>query len=285
MNTYFDCYPCFFTQALKTSRMITSDEKVLWKILSEVAAYLSGLPIAATPPEIGRKIYRLIAKNTGVDDPYLKIKERCTRQALALYPEMKRQVETSADPLMTAARAAIAGNIIDFGVTADFDLTKDVEKVFNQELAINAYDDFCSALKRAERIIYLGDNAGETVFDRILIEEIRKPVTFVVREKPVINDAVRKDAVEAGIDLVADIVSSGCDAPGTILELCSPAFLEFLQKADMIISKGQGNYEGLSDVRLPIFFLLKAKCQVIARDLGVEQGSIVLKRHNPHISP
>ena len=278
MKAYFDCYPCFFNQTLKTSRLITSDEKVLWKILSEVAAYLAGLPIEATPPEIGRRIYRLIAKNTGVNDPYLKIKELCTRQALALYPEMKRRVEASSDPLMTAVRVAIAGNIIDFGFGADFNLTEDMEKVLTQGLAINAYDDFCSALKRTERIIYLGDNAGETVFDRILIEEIGKPVTFVVREKPVINDAVCKDAVEAGIDKVAEIISSGCDAPGTIPGLCSSRFLEILHAADMIISKGQGNYEGLSDAKLPLFFLLKAKCQVIARDLGVEQGSLVLKR-------
>lgn len=278
MKAYFDCYPCFFTQAIKTSRMVTSDERIIWKILSEVAAYLAGLPIEATPPEIGRKIYRLIATSTGVDDPYLKIKELCTQQALAMYSEMKHRVEASSDPLMTAVRVAIAGNIIDFGLDTDFDLKKDVEKLLFQELAINDYRDFCSALKQAERIVYLGDNAGETVFDRILIEEIRKPVTFVVRERPVINDAVRKDALEAGIDKVAEIISSGCDAPGTIPELCSPGFLEILNAADMIISKGQGNYEGLSNAELPVFFLLKAKCPVIARDLGVEQGCILLKR-------
>lgn len=276
MKAYFDCYPCFFTQTIKTSRMVTSDERVIWKILSEVAAYLAGLPIEATPPEIGRKIYRLIATSTGVDDPYLKIKEHCTQQALAMYSEMKHRVEASSDPLMTAVRVAIAGNIIDFGLDTDFDLKKDVEKLLFQELAINDYRDFCSALKQAERIVYLGDNAGETVFDRVLIEEIRKSVTFVVRERPVINDAVRKDALEAGIDKVAEIISSGCDAPGTIPELCSPGFLEILNAADMIISKGQGNYEGLSNAELPVFFLLKAKCPVIARDLGVEQGSIVL---------
>ena len=263
--------------------MITSDENIIWKILSEVAAYLAGLPIEATPPEIGRRIYRLIADNTGVADPYLKIKELCTQQALALYPEMKQRVAASSDPLLTALRVAIAGNIIDFGIGVDFDLTEDVEKVFTQELRIDDYSDFQKALTEAQRIVFLGDNAGETVFDRVLIEAMEKPATYVVRESPVINDAVRKDAEEAGLDKVADIISSGCDAPGTIPELCSPGFLEILSSADMIISKGQGNYEGLSSKNaasdLPIFFLLKAKCPVIARDLGIEQGSIVLKRH------
>jgi uncharacterized protein with ATP-grasp and redox domains len=278
MKSYLDCYPCFFTQAIKTSRMITSDEKKIWQILNEVSLYIPDVPFGATPPEIGREVYRIISKRTGIKDPYRKIKEKCTRQALSLYPELKKLINSSEDRLMTAVRLSIAGNIIDFGANFDFDLKKDVGTILSQDFSINHYREFCEALDKARKILYLADNAGETVFDRFLLEEINKPVIYVVRAHPVINDATREDALLAGIDKVAEIVSSGCDAPGNILKFCSDEFLKVYRSADLIISKGQGNYEGLSDEDRPIFFLLKAKCHVIARDIGIDEGSIVLMK-------
>lgn len=278
MKSYLDCYPCFFTQAIKTSRMITSDEKKIWQILNEVSLSLPEIHFGATPPEIGREVYRIISKRTGIKDPYRKIKEKCTRQALSLYPELKKLINSSEDRLMTAIRISIAGNIIDFGANFDFDLKKDVGTILSQDFSINHYREFCEALDKARKILYLADNAGETVFDRFLIEEINKPVIYVVRAHPIINDATREDALLAGIDKVAEIVSSGCDAPGNILKFCSDEFLKVYRSADLIISKGQGNYEGLSDEDRPIFFLLKAKCHVIARDIGIDEGSIVLMK-------
>jgi len=276
VKVYPDCYPCFFNQALKTARIVTSDEKELWDILISVSLALSRMSFDVTPSEIGREIYRMISEKTGVEDPYFRIKERCTRQALSLYPEMKRMVESSEDRFMTALRIAIAGNVIDFGAQADFDLKRDIRRVLFQDFAIDHSAQLRKALEKAHRVLYMADNAGETVFDRLLIEEIQKPVVYVVRERPVINDALQKDALDAGINKVAEIVSSGTDAPGTILSLCSEEFLKIYDSADLIISKGQGNYEGLSEERKPIFFLLKAKCPVVAKDIGVEEGSIIL---------
>jgi len=278
MKSYLDCYPCFFTQAIRTSRMITSDEKKIWQILNEVSLSLPEIRFGATPPEIGREVYRIISKRTGIKDPYRKIKEKCTHQALSLYPELKKLINSSEDRLMTAIRISIAGNIIDFGANFDFDLKKDVGTILSQDFSINHYREFCEALDKARKILYLADNAGETVFDRFLIEEINKPVIYVVRAHPIINDATREDALLAGIDKVAEIVSSGCDAPGNILKFCSDEFLKIYRSADLIISKGQGNYEGLSDEDRPIFFLLKTKCHVIARDIGIDEGSIVLMK-------
>ena len=278
MKSYLDCYPCFFTQAIRTSRMITSDDKKIWQILNEVSLSLPEIHFGATPPEIGREVYRIISKRTGIKDPYRKIKEKCTRQALSLYPELKKLINSSEDRLMTAIRISIAGNIIDFGANFDFDLKKDVGTILSQDFSINHYREFCEALDKARKILYLADNAGETVFDRFLIEEINKPVIYVVRAHPIINDATREDALLAGIDKVAEIVSSGCDAPGNILKFCSDEFLKVYRSADLIISKGQGNYEGLSDEDRPIFFLLKTKCHVIARDIGIDEGSIVLMK-------
>jgi len=278
MKVYLDCYPCFFDQILKTSRKITTDERKIREILAEFATFVPRISAEATPPEIGREVYRIISEKTGVMDPYKEIKKICTRQALVLYPKLKEIIISSEDRLLTAIRVAIAGNIIDFGANADFDLTKDLEALLSQELAIDHYVEFRKTLKGAQEVLYLADNAGETVFDRLLIEELGRPVVYVVREKPIINDAVYQDAEDAGVDGVAKIISSGTDAPGTILNLCSEEFIRIFQSADMVISKGQGNYEGLSEETRPVFFLLKAKCSVIAHDLGVQKGSIVLKK-------
>jgi uncharacterized protein with ATP-grasp and redox domains len=258
--------------------MITSDEKKIWEILNEVSLSIPDVPFGATPPEIGREVYRIISERTSIKDPYRKIKEKCTRQALSLYPKLKKLINSSQDRLMTAVRISIAGNIIDYGANFDFDLKKDVGTVLSQDFSINHYQEFCQALDKARKILYLADNAGETVFDRLLIEEINKPVIYVVRAQPVINDATREDALLSGIDDVAEIMSSGCDAPGNILKFCSDEFLKVYRSVDLIISKGQGNYEGLSDEDRPIFFLLKAKCHVIARDIGIDEGSIVLMK-------
>lgn len=277
MKIYLDCYPCFFQQALNVTRMITSDEEMAHQVLLEVNALLPKITGDITPPEIGREVYRIVSRLTGVKDPYREIKEKCTQQALALYPSLKERVRSADDRLRRAIRIAIAGNVIDFGSNMPFDMENDLESIIIQRFAIDNYDAFTAALTRAKDVLYIADNAGETVFDRVLIEELGKPVTYVVREHPIINDAVREDAIAAGLDKVADIISSGADAPGNILHLCSDEFLKIYEASDFIISKGQGNYEGLSGENRPIFFLLKAKCPVIAKHIGVEQGSIILK--------
>jgi uncharacterized protein with ATP-grasp and redox domains len=277
MKVYLDCYPCFFQQALSATRMVTSNEETIHQVLLEVNALLPEIKGNVTPPEIGREVYRIVSRLTGVIDPYREIKEKCTQQALALYPGLKEKVGSANDRLRTAIRIAIAGNVIDFGSNIPFDLEKDLHAILNQTFAIDHYDAFTSALSRARDVLFIADNAGETVFDRVLIEELGKPVTYVVRGRPIINDAVWEDAIAAGIDKVADIFSSGVDAPGNIMRLCSDEFFRIYEASDFIISKGQGNYEGLSEEDRPIFFLFKAKCQVIAKHIGVEQGSIILK--------
>lgn len=277
MRTFLDCYPCFLDQALRAGRLATDDETKIKQLLDEVGAMLKTIPLQSSPPETGRRIYRKIRDITGDPDPYRSIKRRNIQKALELYPVLKKSVAKSEDRLLTAARLAIAGNVIDLGVNKDFDIEKEIEDVLQKPFAINDFKAFKYHLERADRLLYLADNAAECVFDRLLIEEIQKPVTFVVRGMPVINDATRRDAVLAGVDKVAAIVSSGTDAPGTMLDTCSPKFKELFYQSNFIISKGQGNYEALSGELLPIFFLFKAKCRVIARDLGVDEGDIIIK--------
>jgi uncharacterized protein with ATP-grasp and redox domains len=257
--------------------MATGDEQKIKQVLDETGNMLKQIPIESTPPESGRLIYYKISEITGNPDPYKEIKRESTQKSLALYPSLKRRVEESQDRLLMAIKIAVAGNIIDFAANWDFNLSHEVEAVLNKDFAICDYVLFKNRLDEAHEILYLGDNAAECVFDRILIEEMQKPVIYAVRALPIINDATYEDAIQAGIDRVATIVSSGTDAPGTILNRCRPEFRKIYDHSTFIISKGQGNYEALSNQKDPLFFLLKAKCQVIADHIGVNKGDIVIK--------
>lgn len=282
MKTFLDCIPCMMSQALRTARVATGDEKLIREVLGKVGCLVKEIPMDHTPPETGEWVYRTIREVTGVDDPYKEIKAGHIREALDLYPGLKKKVAGSDDPLRTAVRLAITGNVIDLGVMRQYNLLEEIDRIMHQEFALDDYEQFRSNLDRAGSVLYIGDNAGESVFDRILIETMDKPAQFVVRDRAVINDCTREDAIASGLDKVAEIISSGTAAPGTILERCSAEFRERFRKADMIISKGQGNFEALSEEEGPVFFLLKAKCPVIANHLGIEENDIILKSsYNP----
>lgn len=280
MKTYLDCFPCFLNQALRAARMAIDDQIKIKKVLDEVGMMLPTISLESTPPESGRRIYQKVHEITGNRDPYREVKRRSTKEALALRPFLKTLVENSDDKLLTAIRMAIAGNVIDFGPNQPFDMKKEIETSLSKKFGICDYDLFKNALNKSKKILYIGDNAGECVFDGILIETIKKPVIYVVRGAPIINDATLEDARQAGIDQMATLMSSGTDAPGTLLETCSDAFIRVYNDAELIISKGQGNYEALSDQDKTIFFLLKIKCRVIAEHMGLRMGSIVLKAAN-----
>ncbi len=280
MKTYLDCIPCFFQQALRAGRMATDDAEQHKRVLDELGSMLSDVPLESSPPETGRLIYRMVSQITGNPDPFLRQKHDATQYALKIYPALKQMIVESDDSLLTAIRIAIAGNVIDFGPSTDFDIDTTLKEVMQREFAICDYSSFKGRLARAESVLYIGDNAGETVFDRLLIEQLNRPVVYVVRETPVINDATLDDAVRAGIDKVATIVSSGTDAPGTVLSTCTPDFRRMLSDSAFTIAKGQGNYEGLSNSGHPVFFLLMVKCRIIAGDIGATKGDILLKGIN-----
>lgn len=277
MKTYLECIPCFVNQALRAGRMVTDSESEIKRLLDRIGCRIKDIPLEHTPPEMGLIIYEEIEKITGISDPYKQQKQLHIAEALRLYPELKELLKASADPLMTAVRIAIAGNVIDLGMDKDFHIERDLNEILEQSFAVCDIDEFRQKLQEAKHVLYLGDNAGESVFDRLLIETMNKPVSYVVRGRPIINDVTEQDALDSGLDKVAEIISSGSPAPATILHLCTPDFIKRFESADMIISKGQGNYEGLSETKRPLFFLLKAKCPVIAKDIGVRENDIVLK--------
>ncbi len=278
MKTYLECIPCFFKQALFAARAATSDERKIKQVLDRIGGFIPDLPLDSPPPETARFVYGAVQAITGVSDPFKAHKEKSIRSALQLYPALKSAIRNSGDPLRTAVGIAIAGNVIDFGAHQRFDLEGEVKNVLTKmEPAIDHYESFKRSIEGAKTVLYLGDNSGETVLDRLLIETMQKDTVYAVRDVPIINDATIEEAVKSGIDGMARIVSSGCDAPGTILNRCSREFLGIYRTADVVVSKGQGNFESLSEEKRGIFFLLKVKCPIAARHLGTREGGMVLK--------
>lgn len=280
MKTYLECIPCFVRQGLDAARLATDDERIHEQVIREVLRLAADLDMSQSPPAIGQKIHRLIRGLINNGDPYRQAKEQFNNLALRLYPELEERVRGSEDPFETAVRLAIAGNIIDLGVKTSLP-ESDVEKTIEQSLTASFDDSQIRALKdaaaRAENILYLADNAGEIVFDRLLIEQLpTEKVAVVVKGEPVINDATMEDAKTAGLTDIVEVIDNGSDAPGTILETCSQRFRDRFENADLILAKGQGNYETLSDLDENIFFILKAKCPVIAGDIGCKIGDMIL---------
>jgi uncharacterized protein with ATP-grasp and redox domains len=278
LKTYLDCYPCFLRQALDAAQRAGADDAQQRTVLDRVLEALRQIEPGATPPEIGDQVHRIVRQVAGNGDPYREAKAVSTRQALALYPRLKKLVREADDPLGVAVRLSIAGNIMDAARLQGCDLWGTVERVLAQPFAVDDGAAFREALAGVGQVLYLADNAGETVFDRVLIEVFDMPVIYAVKGGPTLNDATREDALAAGVDRVAEIVSTGSDAPGTILDRCSKGFRKMYEQAEVLVAKGQANYETLSEEGPRVFFLLQTKCPVIARDAGVPVGSIVLRQ-------
>lgn len=283
MNVYTGCIPCFARQAVEAAEMATDDQELRQSIIRKALHALAELPYDKTPPHAGVVIHRIVKDMVGDIDPYHELKTIYNQRALDLYDEMKEMVSRSRHKYETASRLAIAGNNIDFGIRSNsehIDLHEVIDETLEKPLAINHLESFIESLEQADSIFYIADNAGEIVFDRVLVEEIpdyQNRVVYVVKGAPILNDATMKDALEAGLTDIVRVIDNGCDAPGTILELCKEPFIKELHRVDLIIAKGQANYETLSDLPHNVFFLLKAKCPVIARDLAVEVGDLILE--------
>jgi uncharacterized protein with ATP-grasp and redox domains len=283
MRTYFDCIPCIIRQALDAIRLINDDEKKHEQILREVLFLANKMDLSESPPAMAQKIHRVIRQLTETDDPYKEMKGRFNDFALQHVPRFQKLLATSEKPFETAVRLAIAGNIIDLGVKCSLTMLE-VEKTIDQALIVpfdmKDFEDFRKATVEATNILYMADNAGEIVFDRFLIEQLGpEKITLVVKGKPVINDATVEDAQAAGLTDLVRVIDNGDDAPGTILKSCSREFQQRFEKADLIIAKGQGNYETLSDVDKNMFFILRAKCPVIAGHLNCTVGTLVLRKN------
>ncbi len=274
MKTNFDCFPCFLRQTARTSKILGMDETSIWELMKRAGCMLSTMDPANPPPQNALGIYDMISEKSGERDPFNGIKKDSTAHVLSLYPELKQTIQRHRDPLEAAVRYAVCGNVIDYGVSSDFDIQEAINTILEQDFFVWEFERFRSRLTQAQWVLYLGDNCGETVFDRLLIETMDKPTTFVVRDAPIINDVTMEDAKQAGLDRVATIISSGCRAPGIIIGQTTHDFRMLYREAPLILSKGQGNFETLCDEPREIFFLFKVKCNVVADYLNCPLGSM-----------
>ncbi|NPU98893.1 MAG: DUF89 family protein [Candidatus Omnitrophica bacterium] len=278
MKATLDCIPCFIRQTLEAARMVSTDPAVHEQIVREVLRWTGEMDLRIPPPVMGQRIHRRLREITGVEDPYRAAKEQSNRMALSLLPELKAMIDTAPDPLITAARLAIAGNVIDMGVNGtvtETDVRRSIQHALEEPFTGDSAG-FQQAIANARNILYLADNAGEIVFDRLLIEQLPPGrVTVAVRGAPILNDATLTDARAVGLHEIAEIIDNGSDAPGTVLADCSPEFNRRFAAAGLILAKGQGNFETLNDESRDIFFLFKAKCPVIAAHAGVPVGAQV----------
>lgn len=279
MKASMDCYVCLMGQAITAARQVQADEPTRFRIVNRVLKELVDFDPENTPAVIADFAHRFTRQETGVADPFREAKQRATQEALTLYPHLKQLVQKAADPFETAVRLAIAGNILDLALLKNIDLEKNIDLALHKPLAIDHVTRLQQAIEQADWILYLADNAGETVFDRLLIEQIApKPVKYVVKGGPASNDATVQDALEAGLDQAAEIVTTGYDSVGIVLQHSSPEFLNLFQTAPLIILKGMGNFESLQQTDERMFFLLQAKCDAIANCLRVpKQSNVVLQ--------
>jgi hypothetical protein len=285
MKVYYECAPCFLRQAKEALDLATEDENLKMEIMEELVGIIyNEFRKDAVSNEIGTKVHRTIKNRTCNEDPYLLEKKKGNEIALKFLPKIKEIINEN-DDLETYAKAAIVGNIIDFGALGvNFDTEKGIIENMEKDIALNHVPELEEDLKSAKTVLYLADNNGEIVFDKLLIEKLKEydvEVTVALKEKPILNDACIEDAIQIGLDEVANLVSTGTDSIGVIYGDVSDEFKEIFDKSDLVISKGLGNYEGVTEMELgnkPVFCLLNAKCDPIAKDIGVNLGdNVVLK--------
>lgn len=282
MDVAKDCIPCTLKSCLRLFEdgNINPDDQD--HLLRKTLAFLSETPWQQSPPAMARDLHAMLRHESGCEDPYSEIKRRSNAAMMDRLPELRATLAAADDPFALAVRLAVAGNVIDFGAKHFFDPVQAIDRVLTADLAVDVSEDLRSDLAHAKSLLYIGDNAGEIVMDKLLLETLKHPnVTFVVRGGPIINDVTIDDAQTVGLADLARVITTGDDAPGVITSRVSAEFMSEFNHADVVIAKGQGNLEGLWDSTREIYFLLTVKCERVAQHVGVEVGDFVIWKQSP----
>jgi uncharacterized protein with ATP-grasp and redox domains len=258
--------------------VVSPDPEIQRRILARVAAYAAEATLDQTPAQMSSPVYRIVSEISGAPDPYARHKRETNRIALALAPEIRKLIASAPDPLAAALRAAVAGNVIDLGIGQAFDINRDIAELMRRPFAVDALERFRQELVPGRRLLILGDNAGEIVFDTLLVEELLKTgvqVTCTVKSGPIINDALMADAVAVGLTRLVPVIETGSDAIGVDWGRASAEFMAAVAGADVVLGKGHGNFETCHDRPGNFYFLLKAKCPIVAEAIGCRVGDHV----------
>lgn len=281
-----ECIHCLARQAVEIAEEATSDVTMQEEIIKRSLKELAEMDFNETAPEIAFRMHQHAKNITGNDDPYVRLKEQYNEIAKRIYERINEEkwLEMADDPFDMACRLAIAGNIIDFSVglrLKESDIVKSVEDSIKHDIYGTGTAALKEAVNKSKNIMYIADNAGEIIFDRFLLENLpMDKVTYVVKGGPIVNDATMKDAISTGVSELVKVIDNGHSAQGTILKDCSSTFKHEFSKADLIISKGQANFETLSDIKgKTIFYLLRAKCSSVALAIGCKKMDYVLTNY------
>lgn len=286
MKVSRECIHCLARQAVEIAEEATINETLQEDIIKKSLKILSEMNFNETAPEIAYQMHQHAKSLTGIEDPYLKLKEQYNEIAETIYNRIiaEEWLERAENPFDMACRLAIAGNIIDFSVGLKLeqaDVVQSVEDSVRMDLYGAGSSALQEAAKKANKIMYIADNAGEIIFDKFLLNQLPlEKVTYVVKGSPIVNDATMQDAISTGVTNMVKVIDNGHGAQGTILKDCSKEFVQEFVASDLIISKGQANFETLSDVKdKTIFYLLRAKCSSVAKSIGCNRMDYVLTNY------
>jgi len=283
MNIDPACVECIINQSKRVASAINADEKLTQDIIDAVEKMAPGFSFEQSPPEVASSVYEKMALIAGKADLYDEVKKLSTQKAEEFVPYLEKEILDSSEPLLTATKVAVAGNVIDLAAEYAFDLNEELDKIFHTDFSVNDYGLLKNKLSEASSVLYIADNAGEHVFDRIYVKTIlslypQVSLHYMTRGNAIINDVTYEEARESGFEEICELVNSGVNTPGFVYDRATADAQELFDKADLIITKGMGNYECLNDTkRKNLFFLLKVKCNVVARSLGREVGDIICK--------
>ncbi|MFW6266540.1 MAG: damage-control phosphatase ARMT1 family protein [Halanaerobiales bacterium] len=278
MKIQLDCIPCISRQVLEAARMITDDEDVIWEIMKKYGEMITQIDKDSKAPLVTARIHNFVKEKTNKNDLYYEFKEKNIEMASKLMPEVEKVIKNADDSLEVALVMSAMGNAIDAGVSLEVDIETNIKSAVDNGFVHSDFEKFELELQTADELLFIADNAGEAVFDKLLLKELNKrdvDVIYAVRDVPILNDITMREAEELNINKQAEVISSGCQSPGTVLEEASTEFKEIYKRADLVISKGQGNLEGLLGEERDIYFLLKAKCDLVADILEVNVGDFV----------
>jgi uncharacterized protein with ATP-grasp and redox domains len=284
MKTDEKCKLCVVDQARRAANVLKLNNTQKEAIVKLANLHIDKFEANFPPPVNAYKFYEEVAEYLGCSDIYKDFKKASSEKAKEFEGVCEEEIKKADNPLLIAAKIAVAGNVIDLASSMQYDLKEELEKILDNPFEIDDFESLNASLKEAKNIVYLADNVGEEVFDKLYIKTIKNilpntTIYYFTRGKPIINDITYEEALEFGLDEAAKVINSGVPTPGFVMELADKNAFEIFEKADIIISKGMGNYECLSEKEgFNIFYLLKVKCEVVGRHIGAKLGSLVCKK-------
>lgn len=269
------CIPCIVRQAYNNSRMAEiNNSAVQQEILYKIMSLLISDKKIISAHHFSIKLQSVLSKYVDVRKMYRQLKESNLEKAKRYIPYLTHLIEGAADRLEMSIRASIAGNIIDPGPNPNFDLEREINTITSKNINLDAYPKFKEDYKKAKSILFIADNYEEALFDKLLIQQMHsKEIIFAVRSTEILNDITFEDSMKLEINKLCKVIESGSSIAGTDLNQCNDEFINLFENSDLVIAKGQGNLETLLDVKRPVYFMFKVKCEVISELCGYPIGS------------